>query len=396
MAPKILMISYYTPPIGTSGAVRVTKFAKYLKYFKWEPIILTTKITAYYHYDYTLLNDLNNIKIYRSETLDLGRILHLLKIHVPPPTEAQTSLSLNLNFLLYPDAKRFWIPFASVLGKKIVNKEKPNAIFATSPPFSTLIVGVLLKRKFEIPLIVDFRDPWPTGYKPPPKFLQKKLIKLRNFIINSADKVLVINDTIKEELNCTNAVILPNGYDPEEFDRPSKSVAKFSIVHAGNIVEVLESLILVANSIKDFKETKLVLVGPCPPDIRRKLQQFENIVCLGALSHQETAAVLSGASVLLYISKPNQAVGIKFYEYLGAKKPILVIGKFPKEIDVLLKKHSVGIAVSLNPKEIRHFIHNLILKKFTFSPINVSEYSYFVIVQKLEKIFKELLCLQNF
>ncbi|MCS7258510.1 MAG: glycosyl transferase family 1, partial [candidate division WOR-3 bacterium] len=85
MAPKILMISYYTPPIGTSGAVRVTKFAKYLKYFKWEPIILTTKITAYYHYDYTLLNDLNNIKIYRSETLDLGRILHLLKIHVPPP-----------------------------------------------------------------------------------------------------------------------------------------------------------------------------------------------------------------------------------------------------------------------------------------------------------------------
>ncbi len=60
--------------------MRVTKLAKFLPRFDWQPIILTVKPIAYYHYDNELLNDLKDISIFRSESLDLARLLYLLKI----------------------------------------------------------------------------------------------------------------------------------------------------------------------------------------------------------------------------------------------------------------------------------------------------------------------------
>ena len=48
---KLLLVAYYTPPLGMSGVMRVTKLAKYLPRFGWEPLVLTVKPIAYYHYD---------------------------------------------------------------------------------------------------------------------------------------------------------------------------------------------------------------------------------------------------------------------------------------------------------------------------------------------------------
>ncbi|MEO0072353.1 MAG: glycosyltransferase [candidate division WOR-3 bacterium] len=391
MTRKILLISYYAPPVGVSGVIRITKLAKYLNQLNLTPIILTTKPIAYYHYDYHAVCEIQGIKVYRSETLDLGRILYLVKFPVSPPTAKNASLSLHLNFFLYPDAKRFWIPFAWRLGKKIIEQENPDVILATSPPFSALIVGWKLKREFKIPLITDFRDPWPTGYKLPPKWREKKLRKLRNLIFTVSDQVLVVNKTVKEELNYQDAVILPNGYDPEEFTQSARLLAKKGIVYAGNIVEVLEALIFVAEAIKELSDIKLILLGPCPRDIEFKLREYPNIIYLGTLSHQETISILKGANLLLYISKSNQAVGLKFYEYLGAQKPILALGNYPKEVEDLLKAHSAGMAIPFQKGEIFKAVRDLTSQAETFSPINTHIYSYKNLAQKLKEICESIL-----
>jgi hypothetical protein len=66
---KILVISYYFPPMGLSGVQRTLKFVKYLPDFNWQPIVLTTGVTNYYAFDDSLLKDLSdkNIPIYRTE-----------------------------------------------------------------------------------------------------------------------------------------------------------------------------------------------------------------------------------------------------------------------------------------------------------------------------------------
>ena len=61
------MISYYFPPIGGAGVQRMLYFAKYLPQFKYEPIILTpdNRFQRYHSYDYTLLREIEDLKIYK-------------------------------------------------------------------------------------------------------------------------------------------------------------------------------------------------------------------------------------------------------------------------------------------------------------------------------------------
>ncbi|MCX8015291.1 MAG: hypothetical protein N2748_04655, partial [candidate division WOR-3 bacterium] len=181
--PKVLIISYYAPPVGMSGVLRITKLAKYLKKFGWQPSILTTKPIAYYHYDYELLNDLKEIPIYRSDSLDFARLLYLTKAPQTLVNYGTGKISLFSNFVFFPDAKRFWIKFAYRLGCKIILDSKPDVIFASAPPYSSLIVGRWLKERFKIPFIADFRDPWPTGTFRPPRYYEEKLRMLRSYII---------------------------------------------------------------------------------------------------------------------------------------------------------------------------------------------------------------------
>jgi threonylcarbamoyladenosine tRNA methylthiotransferase MtaB len=43
---KVLIITYYWPPNGSSGVQRWLKFAKYLKEFGWTPVIYTPEILS--------------------------------------------------------------------------------------------------------------------------------------------------------------------------------------------------------------------------------------------------------------------------------------------------------------------------------------------------------------
>src|SRR5512137_91004 len=76
---RLLVVSYYTPPLGLSGVMRVTKLCKFLPEAGWRPLILTVKPVAYYSYDPELLSDLNQARLYRTESADPNRLLHLLR-----------------------------------------------------------------------------------------------------------------------------------------------------------------------------------------------------------------------------------------------------------------------------------------------------------------------------
>ncbi|MBK7447140.1 MAG: hypothetical protein IPJ45_14225 [Ignavibacteria bacterium] len=38
---KVLIISYYFPPMGMGGVQRTLKFAKYVKDYGWESVVVT-------------------------------------------------------------------------------------------------------------------------------------------------------------------------------------------------------------------------------------------------------------------------------------------------------------------------------------------------------------------
>ena len=59
---KVLILSYYFPPLGMGGTQRAAKFAKYLPEFGWEPTVVTTLPIAYWAEDTSLLAELSNVR----------------------------------------------------------------------------------------------------------------------------------------------------------------------------------------------------------------------------------------------------------------------------------------------------------------------------------------------
>src|SRR3990170_8293534 len=77
---KVLIVSYYFPPLGGAGVQRVLKFVKYLPQLGWEPVILTVKNVQYPAYDASLLEEIpKEATIYRSGSFDPLRVSYILK-----------------------------------------------------------------------------------------------------------------------------------------------------------------------------------------------------------------------------------------------------------------------------------------------------------------------------
>ena len=54
---RVLIITYYWPPSGGAGVQRWLKFVKYLRNFKWEPIVFTVENGEFPVLDFDLIKE---------------------------------------------------------------------------------------------------------------------------------------------------------------------------------------------------------------------------------------------------------------------------------------------------------------------------------------------------
>lgn len=326
--------------------MRVTKLCKFLPEFGWRPLLLTVKPVAYRAYDERLLLDLKDARIFRTESFDPNRLYNLLRSQsrrrYPVLRNGAERLARLLSSVAFPDAKIGWFPFASVAGRHIIDREKPAAIFATAPPFTSLLLGVRLKAHGHVPLVLDFRDPWPSGFRPPPQWQRPALRYLRQRLMQKADLVLAVNDGTAKAIG-GQVTVLPNGFDPDDFQREVEPLPGLSVVHVGNVWGSSEHLLSFVRALEQVPEARLYMVGGLDPQTRRRVQNSQQVATLGVLPHAEACALCKAASVLLYVSKPGQPVGLKLYEYLGAGRPILIWGEGNEEAVAIVQRVGAGI-----------------------------------------------------
>jgi glycosyltransferase involved in cell wall biosynthesis len=372
-----------------SGVMRVTKLVKFLPRFGWEPIVLTVKKIAYFHYDERLLEDWRGIKVFRAGSVDPARIRYLLAPGIRRSEGGISRAGWLSNVLLFPDAKVGWYPFALALGKRIIREENPAAIFATAPPYTTLKLGATLKQYSGLPLVSDFRDPWPMGLVPPPKFRRKATERFRHDVLAGSDAVLAVNHGTASFLE-GRAEILENGYDPDEFAMPPAKFEGFSIVHVGNVWENEREFLAVLEVIKGLTDVKLRLVGRISDRMRDRIQGHTHFINLGLLPHGETLAAMKGADLLFYLSKPGQAAGIKLYEYLGSGRPILSVCDECTEAARLIEQHHAGEAISTDVPEIRAAIERAMRGELDFAPQGIERYNRLHQAERLAQILNEV------
>lgn len=280
--------------------------------------------------------------------------------------------------LMTPDRHVGWIPFAVKQAKRVIRNNPVDVLYSSGPPFSNHLVGLKLKRKFSIPWVADFRDPWVIAHFKPTRndagtWVGRRHQSLERQVIEAADRVILNTnrsyDSFVErypEIPSENFLVIPNGFDPADYpDAPgdheisaSTKRRKLVLAHAGtfygkrNIFGLLEAIDALVEEDASWRERlELQLIG-ADRDGKSAERQFvdahglEDVVRLTPrIPHAECLNKLREADALLLVQvEAPLSVPGKVFEYLALRKPIFALADDGATSDIV-QQNSLGICV---------------------------------------------------
>ena len=350
---KVLILSYYFPPMGLSGVQRLTKFVKYMPDFGWEPTVIAPGHTPYFAYDLSLLDEIKNenIHIIRTSELDIHKISEG-KYTVPLKREYFRKILSNASkALLIPDNKIFWAKKVARIAREELKNNHYDALFVSLPPFSIFKIAANLKAEFNLPLIVDYRDAWLSNqfaFYPTP--MHRRIVKkMESELLRKADKVITINRKIKERmllqypfLNHDDIELLPQGFDSADFEQVlpiKRKDQKIHLTYAGTFYENITPKYLFKAFRRLLNESpgiasnfKLNFIGLLRKEHRKliykmKLEPYVQIY--GYIPHKDVVEHLISSDVLWMTVGSGKRSEIittgKLFEYFGSCKPVLAM-----------------------------------------------------------------------
>jgi glycosyltransferase involved in cell wall biosynthesis len=92
---------------------------------------------------------------------------------------------------MVPDDLILWLPFALWRSRRLIRKERPAVVITSSWPQSVQLTGLLVKKIFGIPWLVDFRDNWARHpyYAYPTRFHRALATLMEKWVVGNADLV---------------------------------------------------------------------------------------------------------------------------------------------------------------------------------------------------------------
>lgn len=284
------------------------------------------------------------------------------------PTDTAGALRRSIRWAaqraLFPDPQVTWAGFAVRSAFHIVQQQAIDTVILNVPPFSTLKIGIALKRKFpRLKVVTDFRDEW-VGYyltnldQPTPdkvhraRRLEARIVEASSFVSTVTERwVQQLRERYPEE-PAGKFICTPNGYDPEmfrEFTPRSRSDASIVITYFGtvhnnpvyspdNYLNAIESL---PDDIRCHIETRFI--GRVAVGAQHLLRRTKATVRqLGFVPKEEGIRYLEESDFLLLIATDPGCHTAKLFEYLATGKPILALSARGGEIDQLLRRTRAG------------------------------------------------------
>lgn len=375
---KVLIITYYWPPSGGAGVQRWLKYSRYLLDCGIQPVVVTVDAlqASYPVIDNSLLYEVPAaVKVHTTDTYEPFEVYRLIsrKKQIPFAGFANegkvTFFKKFVRFirgnLFIPDARKGWNKFAFKKCCELIEKENIDTILVTSPPQSSQLIGLQLKKKYALKWIADIRDPWTDIYYYDKllhtNWAKKKDLRYEREVLENADKIIVVSNSIKkmfvqksEKITNEKIHVIPNGFDENDFKIKAPEVGPdFIITYTGTItgdykidafIRALKQLIEKNRATK----IKLRFVGSVSGDIKNKLEknlQFNSEIVPHVAHAESVKYLLSSSLLLLAIPDVKDNEGIltgKLFEYLASKKLILCLGPPHGEAAEIIKDCNAG------------------------------------------------------
>ena len=384
---NILMIATYFPPMAGIGTVRITKFVKYLPIYGWNPTVVTIGEKNIPTYDESLLKDIkDNINVIRIDF-------------------KQKNKDISKDF--YKALKK------EIDG--IILKNKYDAVFITGGPFYIFPIGKYIFEKYNIPYIIDFRDPWKLQrindktnlIKLKSKIKRISIGRIEKKILKKASLICTVNDTMTDQYKKEYPMLqekiytITNGFDKDDYEKiQPKKFEKFTIVYTGKfgvsagfrdptpIFKVIHSL-----NQKGY-QIEFIHVGKEEDKIIELAKKFEIInYCkfVGFKPFKEANSYCKGASLLLLIGgkEKSEQTG-KIFDYIGCQKNILAITTGKSEIDTVCKNVNIETIRHEDLNKIEEFIKEQYNNHTTLNMKQTNMYDRKVLTGRLAQLLDKL------
>jgi glycosyltransferase involved in cell wall biosynthesis len=372
---KVLIITYYWPPGSGAGVQRWLKFSKYLANQCWEPLILTVDpdFAVYSAIDNSLNNEIpSNLTVYKTRARNYFNLYKKDKSKIPSAgfavDEEKGFISHITRFIrgnfFIPDPRSGWNRFAFKKACEIIETQKTDRIITTSPPHSTQLIGLKLKRKYPgIRWIADLRDPWTDIYyyeKFYPTFLSKRIDSAyEKEVLRSADRIITVGKSLKELFSSKipgiieKIEVISNGYDEEDFAGLTPSKPEILTISYVGTLSGSYPVRGFLNALKPLNEKgisfRLRFTGVVSPEQKEMIISAagqSNVEFIPFSKHLSAIRNMLDTSALLLIIPDHQSsrsiITGKLFEYLASGKPVICLGPVDGDAARILEETGHG------------------------------------------------------
>tara|TARA_A100001015_G_scaffold86939_1_gene96645 strand:- start:566 stop:1789 length:1224 start_codon:yes stop_codon:yes gene_type:complete len=344
-------------------------FAKYLKQFGYNPIVLTvnSKYASYNLIDNSLTDQVKGIEVHKTPSFEILKLYSMFKSgnknkaipqsYIPSQSFFDKIASfIRLNFFI-PDSRIGWNYFAFKKAKKIIEDNNINCVVTTGPPHSSHLIGKKIYKKFKLKWIVDLRDPWAELFylknKFQFKYVKKLNLKFEADVLNSADAILTTvgnryQTILKDKLlNSKKIYKIYNGYDKTAYDKiEGIKPDSYNIVFTGilsknhNYQLFFEALSLLKNKYQDLNLI-FTFAGKIDKEVKSLFSEKIHFIDNGYVTHEKAIKIIKSSHLLINFNYLNtedtDMVSGKLIEYLASGSPIINFSNLAKESNLILQ-----------------------------------------------------------
>jgi len=273
-----------------------------------------------------------------------------------------------------PDNYRLWIGRAVDAAEAEWRDWRPEVIFVTAPPHSGLIVAARLSRRWHIPWIAEYRDLWtehPYYDEPAWRRTIDRLVEAR--LNRSVSGYVTVTASWADWLRRRGkpVTLAMNGFDPADYAAQPPARAPggedgLTILYGGAFygrkrdpAPLFEALARLGDAARQVR------VSIYSGDARQAMAAAERagvagqVALHGPIPRAEMLRLEQEADLLLLLRwdepREDSVIAGKLFEYIGARRPILSVGRTEGEAADIIRRNSFGL-VSNDPGEIAEFL----------------------------------------
>ena len=379
---KILLIAYSFPPFQDGQSLRWYYLSNALAELGTKIDVVTVK---HPFEDKTFWNFHENIRIFRIYPGPMEFFAIKTKKNLGVEDEGNRELRKSLKFrmmktlywgirnfvgnILPGDIRTEWFLFATKFIRKNIDLRSYDYLITSHEPWVDSLLGLYLKKKdAKVKWIADFGDPYVAIYTPKHKlwfenYLEKSIYENASALILTNEKL--IDHLIDKYPSLKDKMfwVIEQGFS-YRFCAARKDTGYrskiFTLIYTGTFYRDFRDP---ANIIKalahvDF-EYKFYLAGRNEKFLKDFKILGNHFEFLGVIDHFRALKLQEESDVLVHLSNKNSSIQIpgKFYEYLGALRPILTIHYDRKDPTwKLVNDLECGISCKDDPIEIKDAI----------------------------------------